>query len=64
MVLNGDNLEMSLEVPKDRFLFLKAEDGRIYHCDLADGNMFQAKDDLSNLGHAHQMLLREGIGLK
>lgn len=57
-ILNGDNVELELNVQKDRFVFLKTEDGRVYHVDLADGNMYRAKEDLSNLGEAHRELVK------
>lgn len=57
LVLDADTPELDIEVSKDRFVFLKTDDGRIWHCDLTDGNMWQARPDMKNLGEGHQKVL-------
>jgi len=59
-VLKGDELEMTLELQKDRFVFLKTDSG-IYHIDLSDGVMWIAKSDLSNLGEKHKSLMLDNL---
>ena len=58
LVLDADTPELDIEVSKDRFVFLKTNQGKIYHCDLTDGKMWEAQPDLMNLGEAHRKLFK------
>lgn len=60
-LFSGDQLHFTMEIPKDRFLFIIAEDGRVYHIDFADGNMWTARPGFENLGGKHGETLKELI---
>lgn len=57
-ILNADTPEMAIEVSRDRFAIITTDDGRVYHIDFSDGNMWRANEDLSNLGKEHARLTR------
>lgn len=57
LILNGDIKESGINFPNERFLFLITKYG-VWHIDLSDGQMYKAKEDLSNLSEEHQAHIR------
>lgn len=53
LIFDADTLEAEINV-KDKFVFIMADDKRVYHIDSTDGNMWQAKTSLVNLGEGHK----------
>lgn len=52
LIFEADEVVQEIKV-KDQFVFLMADDGRVYHIDSTDGNMWRAEPTLINLGKSH-----------
>lgn len=61
LILDANEVVQSITV-KDKFVFLIAEDGRVYHVDSTDGNMWKAKEpDFDNLCEEHRKLIKKEL---